>query len=155
MNDTYTFDYNGVVVRTLINQDGEPLFILKDLGKALHHVKQAENDNYQNVKNSYKSKYFTMDTHELETLLISLSNVYRFTMESWFPESDAFKDWLSKVVLPAIYMESGYDGSEQEFKEKIMHIAHVKLTNTMNQNGNVPLTIDEYLFLCKGIEVIG
>lgn len=42
------------------------------------------------------------------TILISESGLYKLVMRSSMPNSQPFRDWVTKVVLPAIRKDGGY-----------------------------------------------
>lgn len=97
-------------IRTLTGEQGEPLFVGKDVAKALGYAKSRnalathvdEEDKttalIQGPGSNYKSK----------AVLINESGLYSLILSSKLPTAKAFKRWVTAEVLPQIRKTGGY-----------------------------------------------
>lgn len=94
-------------VRVVMTENGEPLFCLADVCKAL------EISNVGNVKQRLSEKGVrNMDTLTAggvqSMTYINEANLYKCIFQSRKPEAEKFQDWVYEEVLPTIRKHGGY-----------------------------------------------
>lgn len=97
-----TFDYNGIPLRTLVDENGRPWFVAKDLFDILH------------IKNGHKVIARLDPTEKnivtigdripgnTDMTIISESGLCRITLRTWHPQAKGFRHWITHEVLPSI-----------------------------------------------------
>ena len=93
----------------VIEQDGQPWFVGKDVADALgftidnmkYHAKQSFQDDEKRVVKLPGFRGFGV-------LVLNESGLYKLVMRSDKPEARAFQDWVTRVVLPAIRKDGAY-----------------------------------------------
>lgn len=120
-------------IRT-IEKDGEPLFCLLDVARALKYAypKDAVRNNCKAVEiistptagGMQKIKYGTE------------RDVYRLTIKSKAPNAERFQDWICDEVLPSIRKTGGYIATTPDMTDaEIMSRAIMIAQNTIAQQG--------------------
>ena len=94
-------------VRVVMTENGEPLFCLADVCRAL------EISNVGNVKQRLSEKGVrNMDTLTAggvqSMTYINEANLYKCIFQSRKPEAEKFQDWVYEEVLPTIRKHGGY-----------------------------------------------
>lgn len=105
MNAIKEFDFHGNNVRT-VNQDGEPLFVAKDIcvilevknSKALSHLDNDEKDNVTLNDAIGRAR---------NTPVVNESGMYALVMRSRKPQAKKFRKWVTSEVLPTIRKTGG------------------------------------------------
>lgn len=104
----HLFDFNGYTVRVIIDENGLPWFIGKDVATALGYT------------NSRKAIADHVDTDDKNTVtirdgignpnktVINESGVYSLVMSSQLPAAKEFKRWVTAEVLPSIRQTGSY-----------------------------------------------
>jgi len=105
-------DGTECVVRTVKGEDGEPLFVLADVAKALgykqtSYAKKHLRDSQYNIADRDVSSDLGFRVGRLP-LLVTEGGVYRLIMKSEAPDADAFQDWVTDEVLPSIRKTGSY-----------------------------------------------
>ncbi len=106
----------------VVDQNGEPWFIAKDVATALgyENPRKAVRDHCKHVKllKSNESELFTISPRGMN--IISEQDVYRLIMRSNLPTAVKFQDWVCEDVLPSIRKTGGFvqQDREEEFIEK-------------------------------------
>lgn len=106
----------------VIEQDGEPWFVGKDVADILgyqngsrdinRHVDEGDRQNYQNGTSEMNNRGMT---------IINESGLYSLILSSKLPTAKAFKHWVTSEVLPSIRKTGGYiAGQEQMSDEELM-----------------------------------
>lgn len=122
------FDFRGAQVRTLIDEQGEPWFVAKDVCDilGLENSRKATKDLDSDEKDIVTISYGT-DGNPNRTV-VSESGLYSLVFRSRKPEAKAFRRWVTHEVLPQIRRTGGYvpvrDGdSEQDIEARAQEIA--------------------------------
>lgn len=106
MSDLIPFTYGDHPVRTVL-VDGEPWFVAADVCGVLGYAHTASA--LRSLRDKEKG---VRSTHtpggQQELTVISESGLYRLIMRSNRPEAEAFQDWLTTEVLPAIRKTGSY-----------------------------------------------
>lgn len=140
MSNLIPFNYNGTQGVRLIEKDGQPWFILRDVCGAL------EIENYRNVAARLDDD--EKDVHQTDTpggiqsmIIVNESGLYNVILRSDKPEAKQFKRWITHEVLPSIRKTGMYSVSNLSkelqailfIDNKMQHIESRvdKLENTM------------------------
>lgn len=106
MNEIQTFDSPEFgTVRALRGDDGEPLFVARDVTDALGLDRTATRRLDEDEKG-------VRSTHtpggNQQVLLVTEPGFYKLVLQSRKPEAKAFQRWVTHEVLPALRRDSGY-----------------------------------------------
>lgn len=107
-NQIQPFDFNGIQVRVLTDEHGDPWFLGADvcaiLGTATNHIREyLDADEITNIRttdiaqNGGKAPVF-----------VSESGLYSLVLRSRKPEAREFKRWVTHEVLPSIRQTGSY-----------------------------------------------
>jgi len=99
----FQFESNNVRV---IEQDGEPWFVARDVAEALGYAKPQ---NAISRHCSYALKRGIASNFGVkETLIIPEGDVYRLIIKSKLPQAQRFERWVMDEVLPSIRKKGSY-----------------------------------------------
>ena len=106
-------------IRTMSNEQGEPLFCAKDVAEALGY-KRPEDAMAQHLEVEDSVKHRVMDRNgKLRlTTFINESGLYSLILCSKLESAKRFKRWVTGEVLPAIRKQGGYMVAKQGESEK-------------------------------------
>lgn len=105
---TKVFNYNEHQVRTVINEQGEPMFC----GKDVCHILEIKNTSqaFKTLKEGQKGIYLTYTLGgDQDLIYVSESGLYKLIMRSRKKEAVAFQDWIFEEVLPKIRKTGSYN----------------------------------------------
>ena len=145
----------------IIDKNGEPWFIGKDVAEAL---------GYEASRNAITKHVDDEDklTHQISApgqnrnmTVINESGLYSLIMSSKLPQAKAFKRWVTSEVLPAIRKHGNYAAPKQENKSKSIDL-EIRLNNSKARMASeyrriAEMTdIKEYKHICqqKAVEVL-
>lgn len=97
---TTIFNYNNTQVR-VIERDGEPWFVAKDVAEVLGYSRPADAVT-QHCRGSVKHRLIDSLGRMQNTTIIPERDVYRLIMRSKLPSAERFEEWVVGEVLPAI-----------------------------------------------------
>lgn len=120
MNEIQTFESDQFgTVRAVRGEDGEPMFVAKDVCVALE-VKNSR-DALARLDDDEKGVVLT-DTPggEQQMQAVNEAGLYVLVLSSRKPEAKAFKRWVTHEVLPALRREGGYMVARDETPEQTM-----------------------------------
>lgn len=102
------FDYLGNEVR-VVEQDGEPWFVLADLCKVLGLARRPAAV-AERLDDEVRQAYPIPDAmgREQETLIVSEAGMYDVVLRSDAPDAKPFRRWVTHEVIPAIRKHGGY-----------------------------------------------
>ena len=102
------FDFESHTVRTVTGEDGEPLFVAKDVAVALgfKDPTNAIKQHCKGVVNHHPISDSMGRTQEAR--IIREPDVYRLVIRSNLPEAQRFEKWLFEEVLPSIRKTGKY-----------------------------------------------
>lgn len=92
----------------VITKDGEPWFVGKDVAEVLGYsnTKKAINDH---VKENHKlGERIVTSGQRREVIIIDEAGFYSLVLRSKLPSAEAFQEWVTSEVLPAIRKHGGY-----------------------------------------------
>ena len=104
--------FEGYEVRAVIDEDGNPWFVAKDVCEALgilDHLQATER-----FREDQRNGGCVIPTSrgEKKMITISESGLYRLLFQSRKPEAERFCDWITKVIIPEIRKTGGFGLAE-------------------------------------------
>ena len=108
MNDIQIFNNpNFGEIRTVINENGEPMFCLVDVCAALELTPKGVK---QRLGDEVISNYPIIDTlgREQQALFVNEDGLYDTVLESRKPKAREFRKWVTSEVLPSIRKTGQY-----------------------------------------------
>ena len=117
-------------IRTMSNEQGEPIFCAKDVCDALGY-KKTRNAVIQHVDEDDKITALIQgvgSNYKTQAIFINESGLYALILSSKLESAKRFKRWVTSEVLPAIRKQGGYliakkGESEKEVMKRAMEIA--------------------------------
>jgi prophage antirepressor-like protein len=155
---TYAHDLFGTI-RTLADENGEPLFVASDIAKALGYRNapdmtrniDPEDAGTQNVR----SRSDNGVVQSRSVTVINESGLYAAIFASRLQSAKGFKRWVTSVVLPAIRKDGAYvmgeekvatgEMSEDELVYKAMLAMQAKIERLSDENAQQAAVIEEHL----------
>ena len=118
MNEIQTFNNPEFgAVRAVRDDDGEPMFVAKDVCAALGIAPTAAS----RLDEDEKGLRLTQTPGgEQNVLLVTEPGFYKLVMRSRKPEAKAFQRWVTHEVLPALRRDGGYMVARDETPEQTM-----------------------------------
>lgn len=108
-----TFNFNSVVINTLIDEHGNPWFIASEICCALEHSDTSKAVSRLDLDEKLLRTLFVSGQNR-EVLTINESGLYSLIMKSRKPEAKAFQKWVTAEVLPSIRKTGGYSVPQQQ-----------------------------------------
>lgn len=123
MNELKIFENPAFGKVRIIQQNGEPWFIGKDVAEILGY-KKPENAIAVHVDDEDKTTTLIQGTgsnYKSNAVIINESGLYSLILSSKMPKAKEFKHWVTAEVLPAIRKTGGYiAGSEKMSDAELM-----------------------------------
>ena len=120
-------------IRTMSNEQGEPMFCAKDVCNALGYSK-ARNAVAQHVDDDDALKQGLIDSlgRKQRATFINESGLYALILSSKLESAKRFKHWVTSEVLPAIRKQGGYmvvrpDESDEVIMARALQIMQATL----------------------------
>ena len=120
-------------IRTMSNEQGEPLFCAKDVCDALGY-KKAQLAIVQHVDRYDAAKRSTVDSlgRKNQAIFINESGLYALILSSKLESAKRFKHWVTSEVLPSIRKQGGYmvarpDETDEEVLARALEIMQASL----------------------------
>ena len=141
MNKMMTFrNLEFGAIRTISNEQGEPMFCGKDVAEALGY-KKPENAVAKHVDNEDKTTTLIQGSgsnYKTQAIFINESGLYALILSSKLESAKRFKRWVTSEVLPAIRKQGGYliakkGESEKEVMKRAMEIVKTTLAKRDEQ----------------------
>lgn len=131
MNEIQTFNNPEFgTVRAVRGDDGEPLFVARDVTDALGLDRTATRRLDEDEKG-------VRSTHtpggNQQVLLVTEPGFYKLVLQSRKPEAKAFQRWVTHEVLPALRREGGYMVARDETPEQTMARAVLLAQQTIDR----------------------
>ena len=104
-NQIQPFDFNGIQVRVLTDEHGNPWFLGADvctiLGTATNHIREyLDADEITNIRSTDIAQ-----NGGKAPVFVSESGLYSLVLRSRKPEAREFKRWVTHEVLPSFLSE--------------------------------------------------
>lgn len=116
MNAVTNFDFKSSSVRIVLDDNGEPLFCLADVCKALDMQRANPSRFNLNPKGAHSLCTPTTSGNQFITF-ISEENLYRIVFRSTKPEALNFQNWVFSEVLPSLRKTGTYSARQTAFDE--------------------------------------
>ena len=101
MNDLQVFKNEQFGQVRVIEQDGEPWFMLNDVCKVLDIKNPSDAKTRLNIKGVATTDTLTNGGTQQATF-INESNLYKLVFQSRKPEAERFVEWVTHDVIPSI-----------------------------------------------------
>ena len=96
-------------IRTMSNEQGEPLFCAKDVCNALGYDQPRKAvDRHVDKDDGMKRTLIDSLGRKQQAIFINESGLYALILSSKLDSAKRFKQWVTKEVLPAIRKQGGY-----------------------------------------------
>ena len=127
-------------IRTISNEQGEPMFCGKDVAEALGY-KKPENAVAKHVDNEDKTTTLIQGSgsnYKTQAIFINESGLYALILSSKLESAKRFKRWVTSEVLPAIRKQGGYliakkGESDKDVMKRAMEIVKTTLAKRDEQ----------------------
>lgn len=108
MNEIQTFTSNQFgTIRAVRDEDGEPMFVAKDVCAVLSLGRQQDSTRY--LDDDEKGECLVNTPSGAQKMVcVTEPGFYKLVMRSRKPEARAFKRWVTHEVLPALRRDGGY-----------------------------------------------
>lgn len=108
-NSIQRFDFKGAALRTLIDENGEPWFVAKDVCDILelNNITEALRPLDEDEKTNFRNSEVAQNGGRAP-IIISEPGLYKLIMRSRKPEAKEFQRWVTHEVLPQIRKTGGY-----------------------------------------------
>ena len=140
MNEIQTFNNPEFgTVRAVRGDDGEPMFVAKDVCAALSIAPTAAS----RLDEDEKGLRLTQTPGgEQNVLLVTEPGFYKLVMRSRKPEAKAFQRWVTHEVLPALRRDGGYmvaraDETPEELMARALKAADATLARVRDENARL------------------
>ena len=127
------------VIRTMSNEQGEPMFCAKDVCDALGY-KKVNNAIAQHVDEDDSLKQGVIDRlgRTQQAIFVNESGLYALILSSKLDSAKRFKRWVTGEVLPAIRQQGGYmiarkGESEKDVMKRALQIVQATLNRRDEQ----------------------
>ena len=107
--DIQTFNNKAFgTIRTMVGENGEPMFVGKDVAKALgyRNTREALQDHVDEEDKGVAKRDTLGGTQQM--VVINESGLYSLILSSKLESAKAFKRWVTSEVLPQIRKTGGY-----------------------------------------------
>lgn len=145
MTKLTVFNYNSNVVRTQLDDQGEPLFCLSDICKILE-ISDPSNTSRQ-VKEEFETPVLNTgviqrETGPVEATFLTEPQLYFVMMRSRSNAARPFRQWVVNEVLPSIRKTGKYEVKKEEdsiellkkaFEDTVAQIMVLNKTFTVSQ----------------------
>lgn len=141
MNKMMTFrNLEFGAIRTISNEQDEPMFCGKDVAEALGY-KKPENAVAKHVDTEDKTTTLIQGSgsnYKTQAIFINESGLYALILSSKLESAKRFKRWVTSEVLPAIRKQGGYliakkGESDKEVMQRAMEIVKTTLAKRDEQ----------------------
>ena len=108
MNDITIFNHLGNNIRVTTDEQGEPLFVLKDVCDALDLKNISDVASRLDEDGVGTTEVIDNLGRTQKTNVVTEAGLYEVIFMSRKPEAKAFKRWVTSEVLPSIRKHGGY-----------------------------------------------
>lgn len=126
MSNMTIFNFNNTAIRTLLDEQGEPLFCAKDVCDVLDYSNTSKAISDHCREKGITKRYTLTEKGEQEMTFINEGNLYRLIIKSNKPQAEPFEAWVCDDVLPTIRKTGSY-GQQSNMAANANH--HLLATN--------------------------
>lgn len=106
-NEITPFDFKGYPVRVVAQDNGDPLWVAKDVALVLGY--RMASDMTRNIRDRHKgTQIVRTPSGEQEVTVITEAGLYAAVLKSRVPAAVEFQDWVTDEVLPSIRRHGAY-----------------------------------------------
>lgn len=106
-NEITPFDFKGHPVRVVTQDNGDPLWVAKDVALVLGY--RMASDMTRNIRDRHKgTQIVRTPSGEQEVTVITEAGLYAAVLKSRVPAAVEFQDWVTDEVLPSIRRHGAY-----------------------------------------------
>ncbi|MCI8285426.1 MAG: toxin Bro [Firmicutes bacterium] len=149
MNEIKIFENSEFGQVRLIELEGEPWFVGKDVAEALGYVDVnkavAMHVDVEDKLNDKSSSSFG----QRGATIINESGLYSLILSSKLPNAKKFKHWVTSEVLPSLRKNGSYDMKRAKASEEKDKLANAKLMNAKTRMSNQFLKLANVKTLSK------
>lgn len=132
MNELQVFSSNEFGDVRTVMQNGEPMFCLSDVCRALELTQPSRVKDRLNGDGVTTSKVIDALGRTQQATFINEANLYKTIFQSRKESAERFTDWVTNEVLPSIRKNGGYIAgqesmSDEELLEKAVLVAQKKI----------------------------
>ncbi len=130
-NTTRSFLFEDQEVR-IVDDNGDPWFVAKDVGKVLGLKRPAVTRIVNKIKDEHKG-FISIDTvgGAQKTVIISEQGIYKMILQSRKPKAEKFQDWITEDILPSIRKTGGYHYSSKLTSTEILLEENIRAGNLL------------------------
>ncbi|AHA28008.1 phage repressor protein [Candidatus Liberibacter americanus] len=135
MSNLIPFEFESNNIRTLVDKQGNPLFVAKDIAEALGYNNPSDAV-YQHCDGSvfYRTIIDSLGRNQ-KTRVIKEPDVYRLIVKSKLPSAKKFERWLFEDVLPTIRKTGSYSISSKTVSPNTLLRLHKHFEQIAKQAG--------------------
>lgn len=126
--------FEGYEVRAVIDEDGNPWFVAKDVCEALgilDHLQATERFREDQRKGGV---VIPTPGGDQKMVTISESGLYRLLFQSRKPDAERFCDWITKVIIPEIRKTGGFGLAEARARIEYLESELARLYQIVEAN---------------------
>ena len=129
-------------IRTMSNEQGEPLFCAKDVAEALgyNNPQKAIRDH---VEEDDRTKRSLIDSlgREQQSFFINESGLYALILGSKLESARRFKHWVTSEVLPAIRKQGGYMVARADESDEVIMARALQIMQATLERRNAEIAL--------------
>lgn len=126
MNNMTIFNFNNTAIRTLLDEQGEPLFCAKDVCDVLDYSNDSDAIQKHCREAGVAKRDLWSGGQNRQMTFINEGNLYRLIIKSNKPQAEPFEAWVCDDVLPTIRKTGSY-GQQSNMAANANH--HLLATN--------------------------
>lgn len=112
------FHFHSLVVRTVVDDHGNPWFCAKDICAVLGYTNDSKAIGDHCRKDGVTKRYLTDSLgREQEVSFLNEGNLYRLIIKSRKPAAEPFEQWVMDEVLPTIRKTGSYEHPQYALKD--------------------------------------
>lgn len=131
--------FEGYEVRAVIDEDGNPWFVAKDVCEALGILDHQQAT--ERLREDQRNGGYTIPTSrgEKKMITVSESGLYRLLFQSRKPEAKRFCDWITDTIIPEIRKTGGFGLAEARARIEQLEAEVLRLTQIVEAQ-SIPLS---------------
>lgn len=137
-NQVMPFEFDGTGVRVVEDENGEPLFVVKDVLESLGYSTNSKpSRSIAHIPEIWKGVHPINTIKGVQELqVLTEQGLYQFVCRSDKPKAIPFQQWLAGEVLPSIRKHGGYiQGQYEMTEEQLMAKALLHANSVMGNQG--------------------
>jgi len=137
------FNYNGSVIRTIIDDEDNVWFAGVDVCNQLDYSNSYQTCMKLDEDERKLDSITDSQGKQKETLTINEYGLYSLILSSSKPEAKAFKRWITHEVLPSIRKSGKYSTDEAQEREDSIQALVAVIERIENEIGDLKFAVSE------------